>query len=230
MGDLSKADCDLCFAQCKTQILKCLPFQKATRGGRNFFDGCYLRYDDFDFFQDALSPEDRAVCGVRDFHGNRTAFASNVVGLMRNLSFEAQKNDGFSVGFVDKGNSTAYGLVQCWKSINASSCERCLENAVEKVGSCLPKEEGRVLNAGCYLRYSIQKFYNNSATDSSGGGQGELGLQDFKVFFSFLCVYVFFFFFFFSVIFMKFFIKSWCFFLFLLCFLRVLVLVGDALE
>ncbi|XXG84034.1 hypothetical protein AAC387_Pa10g1648 [Persea americana] len=177
MGDLSKGDCDICFAMCKTQIIKCLPFQKATRGGRSFFDGCYLRYDDFDFFGEALSPEDRAVCGVRDFQGNKTAFASNVVGLMRNLSVKAQKNNGFFVGFADGGNSnlnsTAYGLVQCWKSINASSCKRCLENAVERVGSCLPKEEGRVLNAGCYLRYSMQKFYNNSATDdASGGGQG----------------------------------------------------------
>lgn len=43
LRDLSKSDCDLCFATCKTQILRCLPFQKATRGGRNFLDGCYLR-------------------------------------------------------------------------------------------------------------------------------------------------------------------------------------------
>ena len=43
MRDLSHDDCDLCFATCKTTIVRCLPFQKATRGGRNFLDGCYLR-------------------------------------------------------------------------------------------------------------------------------------------------------------------------------------------
>lgn len=43
LRDLSKSDCDLCFATCKTQILRCLPFQRTTRGGRNFLDGCYLR-------------------------------------------------------------------------------------------------------------------------------------------------------------------------------------------
>lgn len=216
MGDLSKGDCDLCFAMCKTQILKCVPFQKATRGGRNFFDGCYLRYDDFDFFGEALSPEDKAVCGVRGFQGNKTAFASNVVGLMRNLSVEAQKNNGFFVGFADGGNSnlnsTAYGLVQCWKSINASSCKRCLENAVERVGSCLPNEEGRVLNAGCYLRYSMQKFYNNTATDdASGGGQGELDLLEFLDFFYFYLLFFvpFQFSYLDGILVMGFFIKSW---------------------
>lgn len=43
LKDLSRRDCDLCFATCKTQILRCLPFQMATRGGRNYLDGCYLR-------------------------------------------------------------------------------------------------------------------------------------------------------------------------------------------
>lgn len=39
MRDLSQNDCNLCFAQCKVQILRCFPFQQATRGGRVFFDG-----------------------------------------------------------------------------------------------------------------------------------------------------------------------------------------------
>lgn len=49
MRDLSRNDCNLCLAQCKTQLLACLPFQRGTRGGRLFFDGCYLR---FCFFMD----------------------------------------------------------------------------------------------------------------------------------------------------------------------------------
>ncbi|XP_058091863.1 cysteine-rich receptor-like protein kinase 3 isoform X2 [Magnolia sinica] len=175
MDDLSQSDCELCFAQCKTQIPRCLPFQKLTRGGRNFLDGCYLRYDDFEFFGQDLSPEDKTVCGERDFDGNSTAFKSNAVQVVRNLSVEAPKNNGFFMGFVDGGNSTVYGLAQCWKLVNSSSCRQCLENASSAISSCIPKEEGRVLNAGCYLRYSTQKFYNNSGSGTTGKERKQLG-------------------------------------------------------
>ncbi|OVA19860.1 Protein kinase domain [Macleaya cordata] len=172
MNDLSQIDCDQCFAQCKTQIPRCLPFQRATRGGRIYYDGCYLRYDDYNFFGEALNPGDRTVCGKKDFGGNLTVFRENTIELVRNLSVEAQKNNGFFVGSVNRGDTTVYGLVQCWEFVNGSSCRRCLENATAMISSCLPKEEGRVLNAGCYLRYSPEKFYQNSTSAASGGGGG----------------------------------------------------------
>ncbi|KAI5352293.1 hypothetical protein L3X38_005184 [Prunus dulcis] len=176
MKDLSKQDCDVCFAQCKTQILRCLPFQKATRGGRLFYDGCYLRYDDFNFFNQSLSAQDTSVCGRTGFGGNQSVFKDNALRLVRNLSFMAPKNDGFSVGFVGQGNETVYGLAQCWEFVNGSACEECLADTVVRIGSCPPKAEGRVLNAGCYLRYSTQKFYsNNTSTDAAGNG-GHRGL------------------------------------------------------
>ncbi|TQD83175.1 hypothetical protein C1H46_031280 [Malus baccata] len=178
MRDLSKQDCDLCFAQCKTKVLGCLPFQKGTLGGRLFFDGCYLRYDDFDFFNQSLSPQDRTVCGDRDFGRNRTVFKDNALRLVRNLSSTSPKNDGFSAGFaVGEGNVSVYGLAQCWEFVKGPGCEECLADAVRRIGSCPPKEEGRVLNAGCYLRYSTQKFYdNNTVTDDVGQNGGRRGL------------------------------------------------------
>lgn len=42
--DLTKPDCDVCFAQCKTRVLRCSPFQRGIDGGMFFFDGCFLRY------------------------------------------------------------------------------------------------------------------------------------------------------------------------------------------
>lgn len=175
MKDLSRNDCNLCFAQCKTQILRCLPFQLATRGGRLFYDGCYLRYDDYDFFNETSSSKDKTVCGTKDFGGNNTIFGANAIALVRNLSVKAVKNDGFFVDSVSRGNVSVYGLAQCWELVNGSACENCLENAVSRISSCTPKEEGRVLNAGCYLRYSTQRFYNNSGPDPNpkAGNGGE---------------------------------------------------------
>ncbi|KAF1862783.1 hypothetical protein Lal_00040048 [Lupinus albus] len=168
--DLSQSDCDVCLAQSKTQILSCLPFQKGTRGGRLFFDGCYLRYDDYNFFNESLSDQDTTVCNTSDFSGNRNVYGNNALELVRNLSVLAPRNDGFFVGSVNKKNVSVYGLAQCWKIVNGSACKNCLADAVTKIGSCVPREEGRALNAGCYLRYSNQKFYNNSSIDSPAGG------------------------------------------------------------
>ncbi|KAF3971177.1 hypothetical protein CMV_005199 [Castanea mollissima] len=161
MKDLSQTDCDLCFAQSKSRIQYCYPFVRAIRGGRLFMDGCYLRYDDYYFFNDTLDSQDTTLCGTQDFVGNHSVFGANVKELVRNLSVEAPKSDNFFVGFVNNGNITVYGLAQCWKLVSRTGCERCLANAFYNISSCTPKEEGRVLNAGCYMRYSTQKFYYN---------------------------------------------------------------------
>ena len=179
MKDLTKNDCDLCFARCKTQILRCLPFQRAIRGGRLFYDGCYLRYDDYYFFNEALSVQDKTVCGAQEFVGNGSVFSANVNQLVMNLSVEAPKFGGFSVGFVTNENVTVYGLAQCWEFVNGSDCEYCLANAVSNISSCTPKGEGRVLNTGCYLRYSTEKFYYNSTQPVRNSNQGEFGSNEF---------------------------------------------------
>ncbi|XP_043804522.1 cysteine-rich receptor-like protein kinase 3 isoform X2 [Manihot esculenta] len=178
MKDLDQTDCNLCFAQCKTQILRCLPFQRGIRGGKLFYDGCYLRYDDYNFFNETLSSRDETVCANGDFSGgNKTVFSANAMELVRNLSVQAVRNDGFFVGSVDGRNVSVYGLAQCWELVNGSGCETCLANAVSKIANCTPKEEGRVLNAGCYLRYSINKFYNNSSSqDAESGGRSHLAV------------------------------------------------------
>lgn len=172
MNDLTQSDCDLCFAQMKTQILRCLPFQLATRGGRLFYDGCYVRYDYYNFFNESLSAVDRTVCGKSDYSGNRTIFSDNAMKLARNLSVVAPKNDGFAVGLVNLRNVSVYGLGQCWKFVKGTSCSKCLVDAAKDIGSCPPKTEGRVLNAGCYFRYSTERFYFNS-TATATGGNGE---------------------------------------------------------
>lgn len=175
MKDLDDSDCNLCFAQCKTQVLRCLPFQLATRGGRLFYDGCYIRYDDYNFFNETLSEQDRTVCASGDFSGgNKTVFSANAIELLRNLSVQAPKNDGFFVGFMDRGNISVFGLAQCWEFVTGSACETCLTDAVASIGSCTPKEEARVLNAGCYLRYSTEKFYYNSSVTPFGGNEGKM--------------------------------------------------------
>ncbi|KAL8150127.1 hypothetical protein V2J09_019935 [Rumex salicifolius] len=176
-SDLSSTDCSLCFAEIKTQIQKCLPYQKLTRGGRLFFDGCYFRYEPTSFYTQLLSDQDRTVCGSTNFTGNSTVFKTTAAELARNLRSLAVNNSGlFSVGSLTKQNLTLYGLAQCWEYANSSACSSCLANAVSMIRSCPPKIEGRVMNAGCYLRYSTSKFYNNTVNPQSPqqGNKGHL--------------------------------------------------------
>ncbi|KAK7307234.1 hypothetical protein VNO77_40113 [Canavalia gladiata] len=176
MKDLSKPDCDVCFAQCKTRfVFRCSPFQRGVCGGRLFFDGCYLRYDGYNFFNESMSSYDMTVCGNKDFSGNWSVYKANTLELVRNLSLETPKNEGFFVGYVSRRNVTVYGLAQCWKFVNYSACQKCLAVAVTRIDSCAPKE-GRVLNAGCYLRYSTHKFYNTSSNDAPQVNQGSKNL------------------------------------------------------
>lgn len=136
-----------------------------------FWITCNCRYDEYEFFGEALSQDDRVICTDQEFAGNTTAFTENTKNLVKKLSTEAPRNDGFLVGSVEAGNSSVYGLGQCWEFVNKSSCEKCLLNARKTINSCIPKQEGRVLNSGCYMRYSISRFYNNSGTDAAGGGE-----------------------------------------------------------
>ena len=141
------------------------------------YDGCYLRYDEYNFFNESLSDVDQTVCASGDFGGDKALFGENVMKLVRNLSDQGVKNDGFFVGSLNRRNLSVYGLAQCWEFVNESDCRACLADSVSRIQSCVPKEEGRVLNTGCYMRYSTHKFYNNhTVTDeATTGNGGELG-------------------------------------------------------
>lgn len=80
----------------------------------------------------------------------------NVKFVVNNATRIALGNGGFGVAQV-KG---VYALAQCWKTVGYGGCRACLEKAAKAVGKCVPKREARALNAGCYLRYSTEKFFN----------------------------------------------------------------------
>ncbi|KAK1302871.1 Cysteine-rich receptor-like protein kinase 42 [Acorus calamus] len=161
-SDLSPTDCMLCFAECRTRLLRCLPADSA----RIFLDGCFLRYGFSNFFNQSVDPvNDHAACGTGDSTVGGT-YTENVRLMMGNLTDLAVANGGFAT--IERFNGAdVYGLGQCWKSVNTTGCRECLVKAAKEATRCLPNNEGRGLNAGCYLRYDNYKFFGNS-----GGGKG----------------------------------------------------------
>ncbi|KAI4329894.1 hypothetical protein MLD38_028227 [Melastoma candidum] len=184
IGDLNPVDCDLCVAWAKTQILKCSPYQFGTRGGTLFGDGCFLRYETYDFFvdrrPDPRKEMDASICGTEDYAGGDvTLFSEMVAELGRNLTVEGVRNGGFYAGEAARGNVSVYGLVQCWEyAKRAGECGKCLADGMRRASSCVPKTEGKGLGDGCYVRYSTQKFYSNdTAPRPFGGDEGQLRLS-----------------------------------------------------
>ncbi|KAJ9152657.1 hypothetical protein P3X46_026203 [Hevea brasiliensis] len=172
--DLSQIDCLLCYAASRTKIPRCLP----SVSGRIYLDGCFLRYDKYDFFQEAVSPSlDAVKCSQGNVSGSgdengKLKFVTSVSYAVANASSKAVENGGFAA----VGIEGVYALAQCWESIDKDGCRACLEKAEEEVKGCLPGKEGRGMNSGCYLRYSTDKFFDHEAELGHAHGFSALGV------------------------------------------------------
>lgn len=97
----------------------------------------------------------------------RLGFGKNVRLVVETVTRTAMENGGFGIGEVNG----MFGLAQCWGSVEPEGCRACLEKAKRSIRSCLPSREGRAMNAGCYLRYSTVKFYNDKDEDRDHDGK-----------------------------------------------------------
>jgi hypothetical protein len=166
---LSHNDCIACHSESRTELPRCLPANSA----RIFLDGCYLRYDNYSFFDEAIDEDrDMVKCGNPDgVTGDQyigREFAKRVRQVVQNVTKTAVRRMGFAVAGEKGGVEAVYAMAQCWRRLDPDRCNKCLSNAVKKVIVCAPAPEGRVMNAGCYLRYSTENFYGND-TDSDNG-------------------------------------------------------------
>ncbi|XP_023002757.1 cysteine-rich receptor-like protein kinase 2 [Cucurbita maxima] len=167
--DLSSHECVLCHSQARTVIPQCFPFN----GGRAFIDGCFLRFENYSFFDEYKGPEDTAVCGnlTQNDPNYRQAARDAVMQVVNG----APSNKGFAKAQVAVAGmakeSAVYALGQCWRSLSHSSCSSCLKIAsASMLQQCLPRLEGRALYTGCFMRYSNTDFLNKDIKDSSKGG------------------------------------------------------------
>ncbi|KAK8579504.1 hypothetical protein V6N12_069828 [Hibiscus sabdariffa] len=165
-GDLSLTDCPLCYAEARTVLPQCYPFN----GGRVFLDGCFMRSGNYSFYEEYLGPNDMVVCGNASREG--LDFQASARRAVSHAVATALDNGGYAKAqvAVSGRNETAYVLVNCWRTLNRSSCQACFENASAAMLKCLPWSEGRALYTGCYLRYSNIDFLNKQPAKGSSRG------------------------------------------------------------
>lgn len=168
MDDLSHTDCLLCFTEARTKLPRCIPSLSA----RVHLDGCFLRWDNYSFYGEAVDNQlDKRVCNNSSAVQNylRDEFTARVKEVVLNVTGTAVGKGGFAVAEMKRGAVSVYALAQCWKTVNRTGCRTCLDKAAREVNQCLPASEGRGLNAGCYLRYSTEKFYDDQQENDKKG-------------------------------------------------------------
>ncbi|GLU11306.1 hypothetical protein SLE2022_280610 [Rubroshorea leprosula] len=155
MEDLHNEDCAQCFSRISTLLPGCFP----KTGGRVYLDGCFIRADNYSFFGEIISDVDMKRCS------NDVDTSDNFLELIRDVITKivnkAPSNGGFAFYHKTKQDTTVCGMAQCWKTMDRKMCSECLADAANSAFHCLPSEEGRVLNTGCFLRYSNYIFGND---------------------------------------------------------------------
>ncbi|XP_071713969.1 cysteine-rich receptor-like protein kinase 2 [Rutidosis leptorrhynchoides] len=157
-GDLSTKDCNLCYNEASNVLPRCFP----SNGGRIYLEGCFTRFQNYNFFDEYTGPDDTYVCGNETIKS--TAYQDTVTQAMSNAVTNALKNKEYfgkeQMLVSGNKNESVYVLANCWGTLSPSSCSACLANATASVSKCLPWSEGRALNTGCFLRYSDTNFLN----------------------------------------------------------------------
>ncbi|KAL3347398.1 hypothetical protein AABB24_021197 [Solanum stoloniferum] len=170
-GDLSLPDCLLCYAKARTVLPTCFP----NNLGRIYLDGCFMRAENYTFYDQYLGPEDMHVCGNRTTKG--ALFQQNARQAVRQAVVNAPTNNRYAraqVSVPGPSDETAYVLADCWKTLSTSSCAACLQNASASMLGCLPWSEGRALYTGCFMRYSDTNFLNANSTSGGSSSRGKV--------------------------------------------------------
>ncbi|KAL5700354.1 Cell division control protein 2 [Ranunculus cassubicifolius] len=163
-GDLTLADCVLCWSEIHKKLPECFPYNS----GRIYLDGCFMRLQNYSFFEEFKGVEDKILCG--NTTQKDLSFQDSTRKALFDATLDAPSNGGFAkpVVSVSGRDESVYVLANCWKTVNGSACKACLDEAAASAMTCLPWSEGRVMNTGCFLRYSDIDFLNHPQSISRG--------------------------------------------------------------
>ncbi|KAK1426375.1 hypothetical protein QVD17_15046 [Tagetes erecta] len=160
---MSTSDCLTCFDYASSTIRACA----AADGARAVLDGCFLRYETTNFFDEATQPGNVGLCG------NRTAvkparFQSAVNTLLSNLTIATPRIKDLFAASSNKiagSNRSVYAIAQCVPTLEHNGCKACLKVAYSNIRNCLPNiVEARALDTGCFMRYSNKPFFSDNET------------------------------------------------------------------
>ncbi|KAL4569198.1 hypothetical protein LXL04_024832 [Taraxacum kok-saghyz] len=161
---LSIAACLSCFDTAVSYMKVC----GLGNGANIFYDNCQIRYENRNFYNDAIVKTSIAICGNKTstYPKELKKIAS---GLLSDLQIATPKTFNFFAASTRKitgTNATVYAVAQCVRNISQSMCEECLKIRSRFLDDCLPSTLGRAIDNGCFMKYSETPFfYVNQTTD-----------------------------------------------------------------
>ncbi|KAL5993522.1 hypothetical protein ACLOJK_014447 [Asimina triloba] len=158
---LSPSDCLSCFSVAVSKIRNC----SIANGARVIYDGCFLRYESSNFFDQTTQPGDSGFCGNRTTV-TAAGFNETVQKLLQDLYTATPKTDGYWAAAKREaaGAAAVYGVAQCPPTVSEVGCGDCLRVAYGNIQGCPPDGDGTATDAGCFLRYSSSAFFNDNQT------------------------------------------------------------------
>ncbi|XP_062087499.1 cysteine-rich receptor-like protein kinase 10 isoform X4 [Humulus lupulus] len=166
-GDVNTTACRDCVTFAVKDVVKRCPVQKETM---IWYDECQLRYSNRSFFGTVYERPRVSLLNTANVT-NPNQFNLIVNTTTKGAAAEAAKGVPGDKKFGTKeanvnGFQRLYTLAQCTPDLNASSCGRCLTDAIGRLPICCSgKLGGRVLFPSCSVRYEVYPFYyQNSST------------------------------------------------------------------
>lgn len=156
---LTSQECFQCFTAAENR-LKQFCSNEGYNGGRIYMDGCLLRYENNTFFDQGTDGGNSSLCGSA-YDTNPKEFNQTADMLLSQLITTASSSDGYAEEVASKASITLYGVAQCVPTLSTATCQDCLKGAQTLVNSCLPQQEGRGLQGGCFMRYATSPLYDN---------------------------------------------------------------------
>ncbi|KAG4975034.1 hypothetical protein JHK87_031855 [Glycine soja] len=167
MNYLSIADCAACLAAADTEIRNCST--GTTDGARVVYDGCFLRYENNNFYEDTTLPGNSMRCGNQTAV-ETTTFSTTVQQVLMDLRIATPKiSRYFATTKTQVAGIAIYAVAQCAETFTRDTCSSCLSIQQSNIQGCLPNTNGRAIDpAGCFMRYSQTPFFaDNQTTDIS---------------------------------------------------------------
>nr|GEV79318.1 zinc finger, CCHC-type [Tanacetum cinerariifolium] len=106
-GDFSTEDCILCYADAHAVLLGCFPYN-----GQVFLDGCFMRIENYNFYDEYAGKDDTLVCGNETRSG---VFWNSVRQAVANAMTTPVVNNSVFKGFFEKQKLTGPNFIEWYK-------------------------------------------------------------------------------------------------------------------
>ncbi|KAK7393278.1 hypothetical protein VNO78_21829 [Psophocarpus tetragonolobus] len=160
---LSNADCATCLTAAATSIRNCSA--TTNNGARVVYDGCFLRYESNEFFDETSLAGNSMVCG-NEKAVEAATFNTIVQQVLMDLKVATPKITGFFAATKTQVvDGAIYAIAQCAETFTQDTCSKCLAIEQSNIQGCLPNTNGRAFDPpGCFMRYSDKPFFADNQT------------------------------------------------------------------